>query len=161
VFSPCLSLAIWGARSRWPATRPMRHLFAIFLISTCGCWGSDHQSMVERFRMRATVQDVIVLQQFTGMIVPAHVDPRFALTLRIESIAPPLAGFGNGSTVTFAIHSPMKLFAGATPKSKALDFVLWRERVPGKETVFRLELEVKDGQPAVGADPARPVPAQP
>jgi hypothetical protein len=38
--------------------------------------------------MRATVQDVITQQQFTGIVVQTHFDPRFALNLRIESVCP-------------------------------------------------------------------------
>ena len=71
----------------------MRYLIAAIMISTCVCWGSDQQCTVERFKLRATVQDGIVLQQFTGAVVQAHFDPRFALSLRIESVTPPLTSF--------------------------------------------------------------------
>ena len=135
----------------------MRYLFGILLVGTCVCGGSDQQGAVERFKMRATVQDVVVLQQFTGTVVQAHFDPFFALTLRIESVTPPLTNFTKGSVVTFAIHSPSMLFAGETPKGKTLDFVLSRETQSGKKTVFGLEVERKGGQPDGAANGSQPI----
>ncbi len=142
---------------RWPAMHTMRHLFAILLISACVCWGSEQQGAVERFKMRATVQDVIVLHQFTGAVVQVHLDPRFALTLRIESVTPPLTNFTTGSVVTFAVHSPTKLFAGETPKGKTLDFVVSRETQAGKKTLWGLEVERKSGQPSGAANGSQPI----
>jgi hypothetical protein len=60
----------------------------------------------------AGVEAVTPLTAFSGKVTPVDSDPRFAVTLRIQSTVPvakelPLAG-----TVTFGVHSPSLLFAG-------------------------------------------------
>jgi hypothetical protein len=147
----------WLSFIRWPTIHTMRQFLAILLISECICWGADQPSTVEAFKMRATVQDVVMLGQFSGTIVQTHSDPRFVLTLHIESITPSLSGFTNGSVVSFAIHSPTMLFAGETPKGKAVDFILSREsQVDKMTTSWRLEIERK-GQPDGAANGSQPI----
>jgi hypothetical protein len=96
--------------------------------------------------MRATVTNVTTLQEFRGTAVRAHFDPRFAITLRIESVTPALTNFRPGSLVTFAIHSPPRLFGGETPNGQTLDFTLSREARGSTKGAFTLELQRGVGQ---------------
>jgi len=99
--------------SRWPTRRVMRHTFTILLTTiSCVCARADEQKVVEQFKVRAAVQDVTVLRQFARSVVQTHFDPRYVVTLRIESVTPPLSSLTNGSTMSFAIHSPALLFGG-------------------------------------------------
>jgi len=98
------------------------------------------QSANDEIRLRATVQSVVLLGDFSGVVIPVHFDPRFALTVRIESASPPVAGFAPGSVVTFGIHSPTLLFAGEPAKGKTYDFVLHRKTESGRIRFFYLEV---------------------
>jgi hypothetical protein len=79
--------------------------FAILAISLWACAGGQGQGTNDEFRIRATVQLVSPLTSFSGTITPVGVDPRFALTMRIESAAPTVTDFRAGSAVTLGIHS--------------------------------------------------------
>lgn len=92
----------------------IRNSAGILLMSLCACWTSEPESTVESFKMRATVMDVVALQEFKGTATLTHFDPRFALTVKIEWVTPPLTNFPAGSLATFAIHSPTRLFGGAS-----------------------------------------------
>ena len=82
--------------------------------------------------MRATVQAIVPLTNFSGSVTPVAGDPRFALTVRIESIDPSITNFSAGTVATFAIHSPALLFGPKPAKGKTYDFVLTREIEDGK-----------------------------
>lgn len=129
--------------------RAMRHTFAALLMNASFvCAGADEQKVVEHFRIRAVVQDVIMLGQFTGSVIQTHFDPHYVVILRIESVTSPLSSVTNGANVSFAIHRPTRLFAGETPKGKTLDFVLSRETQAGRSLFFELVVERKSGQTA-------------
>lgn len=86
--------------------------------------------------MRATVQAVVPLTSFSGQVTSVGVDPRFALTLRIESIDHAITNFSAGTVVTLAIHSPALLFGRESAKGKTYDFVLIRESENGRQARF-------------------------
>ena len=94
----------------------------------------------EEFRLRATVQDVVMMAKFSGTVVPIGIDPRYCVTMRVESITPPLSSFTKGATVTFAIHSPSQLFGAAEAKGKTYDLTLSREVAGGKPKYTWLEV---------------------
>jgi len=119
----------------------MRWVFAVVLLNAMACRGAEQQTNVEHFMMRAVVADVVVLQEFKGSAYRTHFDPRFALTLRVESVAPPLTNFTNGTLVTFAIHSPTQLFFGDTPKGKTVDFSLSRKIEADKRIAWGLAVD--------------------
>jgi hypothetical protein len=102
--------------------------------------GQVEQDSAAQIRLRATVERVVPLQQFQGTLVPVHFDPRFALTLRIGRVAPPVADWTPGSRVTFAIHSPAQLFAGDTPQGQTLEFVVSRQVQADRTSFSRLML---------------------
>ena len=86
------------------------------------------------------MQAVVPLANFSGPITPVDVDPRFALTVNVESAVPAVTNFRVGSLVTIAIHSPSLLFGGEPTKGKAYDFVLHRKVADGKVRFFGLQV---------------------
>jgi hypothetical protein len=113
---------------------------AILALSLWACSAGLGQSANDRVRLRATVQAVAPLTSFSGPITPVDVDPRFALTVRIESAVPAVASFTEGAVVTLAIHSPSLLFAGEPTKGKAYEFSLRRKVEDGKVRFFALRI---------------------
>src|SRR5215472_10250694 len=100
--------------------------------------GGQAQSTNDEVRLQATVQAIVPLTSFSGTVTPVDIDPRFALTVRIESIVPELKNFSAGTIATCAIHSPTLLFAGEPTKGRIYDFVLHREIKNGKVKFFGL-----------------------
>lgn len=99
------------------------------------------QSTKNGIHLRATVLDVVPLTDFSGEITSVGLDPRFALTVRIESVDPTITGFSAGAVVAFAIHSPALLFREDASKGKTYDFSLQREIKHGKTRFFGLKVE--------------------
>jgi len=91
-------------------------------------------------RLRATVKAVVPLSDFSGVVTPVDVDPRFALTVRIESAAPATTDFNTGAAVTLAIHSPSLLFGGEPTNGKTYEFLLHKKVEDGKVRFFGLEV---------------------
>jgi hypothetical protein len=119
----------------------MLRALAILFVSLAACTAGQAQKANDEIRLRATVQSVVQLADFSGAVIPVHFDPGFALTVRIESATPPVAGFASGSLVTFAIHSPSLLFVGEPTKGKTYDFVLDRKTESGKVRFSDLKLQ--------------------
>jgi hypothetical protein len=109
-----------------PLTGIQSVLFAAALLAVPT--GASAETNKEIHKLRANVIEVEQLRQFKG---PAQrtltPDPRFVLTVRIESIAPPLAGYTNGNTMSFAIHSPALIGLDRASKGQTYDFVVSRE----------------------------------
>lgn len=120
-------------------------VLAILAMSLSACVASQAQSTTDETQLRATVQAVVLLSRFSGQAIPVDFDPRFALTLHIESAVPSVANFTEGAVVTLAIHSPSLLFAEEPTKGKAYDFVLHRKVQKGKAKFFGLSV-LKVGQ---------------
>jgi hypothetical protein len=126
--------------------RSMFRSFVVLAIIVSACNAGQAQSPGDEIHLRAIVQDVVPLASFSGRIIHVDVDPRFALTVRIQSAVPAVAGFTEGSVVTLAIHSPVLLFAGKPTKGKTYDFSLRREVEHGKVSFLGIRLR-KIGQP--------------
>jgi hypothetical protein len=118
----------------------MLRSITILLLSLAASFAADEKPQREEFRLRATVHDVVVLSSFSGTVTPVDADPRFAVTMRLDSITPSLTNFTKGATVTFAVHSPSRLFAAADVKGKTYDFTLRRETARGKTRYSSLEV---------------------
>lgn len=118
----------------------MIRLLAILGISIWACAAGRAQGPSDEIHLSATVQAVSPLTKFSGTVTPVDVDPRFALTVRIESVVPTVTNFTPGAVVIFAIHSPSQLFAGEPTKGKTYDFVLHRETKDGKVRFFGLKI---------------------
>lgn len=82
--------------------------------------------------LRATVKAVVPLTDFSGQVTPTDFAPRFALTLRVETVKPTVNEFVPGSEITFAIHSPTLLFEGDPDRNLVYDFYLVRTTENGK-----------------------------
>src|SRR5262249_31421985 len=80
------------------------------------------------------------LMDFSGKAKLVGPDPRFALTVRIESAAPAVADFAAGAVVTFGIHSPVKLFGGSPAKGETYNFVLHCRNEAGEASFTHLEV---------------------
>jgi hypothetical protein len=110
------------------------------LLSLVASSAADAKSQLEEFRLRATVRDIVVLSSYSGIVMPVDADPRFAVTMRVDSIMPALINFPKGATVTFAVHSPSVLFDAADAKGKTYDFTLRRNTADGKARFSSLEV---------------------
>lgn len=98
--------------------------------------------------MRATVNDITMLQRFKGSAMVAHFDPRFVITLQIDSVTPPLTNYPADTLASFAIHSVAMLFPEYSQqelKGKAFDFVLSRE-TRGTNSAFTLSRDLGHGR---------------
>jgi hypothetical protein len=98
-------------------------------------WNPSQAQDTHEIYLRATVEAIVPLADFSGSIIRVDPDPRFAMTLQIGSVAPVVAGFSKGTPITFAIHSPSLLFAGEPTTGRAYDFSLGRKVEDGK-TIF-------------------------
>jgi hypothetical protein len=110
----------------------MLRTLAVLAISLVACNEGQSQDTRDEIHLRATVQAVVLLASFSGQVTPVDVDPKFALTVHIESVVPAFAGFTERAVVTLAIHSPSLLFEGESPSGKTYDFVLHRKIEGGK-----------------------------
>jgi hypothetical protein len=118
----------------------MLRSLAILAISLSACYVGPAQSTNDELRLRATVQAAGPLTRFSGTITPVAGDPRFALTVLIESAVPAVDSFTEGAVVTFGIHSPSLLFAGEPTKGKTYNFSLRRKSENGKVSFFGLRV---------------------
>jgi len=124
----------------------MIRLFALTVSLLAGATGQT-QSFVDEVHLRGTVEDVVMLTKFSGKVIPVDFDPRFALTIRIESVDPE-GRFPTGAVVAFAIHSPALLFGAKEAKGRTYDFSVHRKVKRGKTTYFGLKAEDVQTAPA-------------
>lgn len=112
-------------------------LRTLFVLATAlALWNtSQAQDPRDEIYLRATVEAIVPLVDFSGSVIAVDPDPRFAITLHIETATPIVASFSKGTAVTFAIHSPSLLFAREATKGMTYDFSLGR-RVENGKTVF-------------------------
>lgn len=96
----------------------MRRDLAIAVLSCFAVIGVAQQEgaggtrTLNEIQLRAKVQAVVPLNDFSGKVLPVGIDPHFALTMRIASVSPSFTDFNPPDVVTFAIHSPAIVFAG-------------------------------------------------
>lgn len=108
-------------------------------MSLSVCLAAQQQAREEKVNLRATVRDVAPLMGFSGTVTPVDSDPRFALTLWIESVTG-TTNLAARSVITFAVHSPSKLFVGEPVKGKSYDFEVLRKIEHGKVSFSVLQL---------------------
>ena len=113
----------------------------LLVILALGLSVGHAQNKDDEIHLRATVHSLVFLGDFSGKVIPVHADPRFALTMRIESASPAISNFPAGAVVTFAIHSPSLLLGCKAEKGKTYDFVLHRKIENGKMRFFGLHLQ--------------------
>jgi hypothetical protein len=127
----------------------MIRLLVTLLVGLLACTLGQTQSTTDEIHLRATVQNVVPLTDFSGKITPVDFDPRFALTVRIESVEPAVGSFTVGAVVAFAIHSPALLFREDATKGKTYNFSVQREIKHGKTRFFGLKVEKVQTAPAM------------
>jgi hypothetical protein len=66
----------------------MRHTLTIVIPRLLSRAFSHAQNSNDEIHMRATVQAVVPLTSFSGQVTSVDVDPRFALTVHVESVVP-------------------------------------------------------------------------
>ena len=104
------------------------------------CTVGQAQRTDGKIQLRANVRTIVLISHFSGRVIPVNFDPRFALTVSIESATPSSNVFAPGAVVTFAIHSPSELFQAEPAIGKAYDFSLYRTTKKGKVRFCCLEL---------------------
>ncbi len=113
-------------------------VLAMILTSFCA---AQTRPTDDQTHLRATVQKIVTIPEFTGRIIPVAVDPRFAMTVHVESAVPPSDTFAPGSVVTLGIHSPSLLFLEDKVEGKTWDFILYRQTENGKTRYWYIELQ--------------------
>ena len=112
------------------------------------------QNTNDEIHLRATVQSVVPLTSFSGQqVTPVDVDPRFALTVHVESVVPDVPNFPEGAVVTLVIHSPARLFAGEPTKGKTYNFSVRRTFENQKVRFLGLAQEPVSGRKSYGYKP--------
>src|SRR5215470_6122122 len=119
-----------------------KHVSFLVLVAQCfSVWNAPQaQSTEQEINLRATVQAITLLSSFSGTAIRVSGDPRFALTVRIESVVRAIDNLTKGSVTTFAIHSPSLLFDEEATIGKTYEFSLCREIEQGKVTYYGLIL---------------------
>jgi hypothetical protein len=110
----------------------MNRLLILFVAALLTSWAAGAQTngtTNEVVRLKVTVMDVAPLGGFTGALTPTEdVDPRFALTVRIESTVPAITNLQTGTVVTFAVHSPSRFLSGRAGRGQVHDITMpWKK----------------------------------
>lgn len=116
-------------------------ILLILVFSLCTCMAGSTTNNTDELHLRTTIQSVVFLGDFSGVVIPVHADPRFALTVHIESADPAISNFHTGDVVTFAIHSPSLLLGCKAEKGKTYNFVLHKTVENGKVRFFGLQIQ--------------------
>jgi hypothetical protein len=107
----------------------MTRVITAMLATVCMSTVIEAKPRGEQYVLRAKVLESHIISPAYLYPLPAGVirvdfDARFAVSMRVVSMRPPLANFAKNRTVTFAIHSPTMLFATPNPQGKTYDFTL-------------------------------------
>ena len=92
-----------------------------------------------------TVKSIELLGERELKIIPVGIDPRFAVVVHIESVAPPTVPLKEGADEVFAIHSPARLF-----RAREKDVI-------GKKYQFKLTWEKVSNRPRFSQLTANPM----
>jgi hypothetical protein len=122
--------------------RTLTVVISLALLATL----TQAQNSDDKIQLRAVVQSVVPLTGFAGWVTSVDVDPRFALTLHVESVIPAIPDFPVGGVVTLAIHSPTLLFAGKSTRGKAYNFSVHRVLENGNVRFLSLTVDSDPSQ---------------
>jgi hypothetical protein len=106
-------------------------LFAVTLLVSWTAKGESTNNVATNdvVKLRVTVMDVVPLRGFTGPLTPTtDFDPRFALTVRIDSCRPAVTNLKSGTVVTLAAHSPSRFLGGSAEKGKVREITIPRKK---------------------------------
>jgi hypothetical protein len=113
----------------------MREFLTFLAMALFSCWtaqaeGTNSATTNDVVRLRVTVVESVPLRSFRGSLTPTgDVDPRFALTVRIDSCVPAITTLKSGTVVTFAVHSPSLFLRGSAEKGKTHEITMPRKKV--------------------------------
>lgn len=124
----------------------MRHTLTIAISLLLFGAFSHAQNSNDEIHMRATVQAVVPLTGFSGQVTSVDVDPRFALTVHVESVVPAVSNFPEGAVATLAIHSPTLLFAGEPTIGKTYNLSFHRRLEDGNTKFLGLTVDSDSSQ---------------
>ena len=124
----------------------MRHSLPIVISLLLLGTFSHAQGSKDEIHIRGTVQGVLPLTSFAGQATAVDADPRFAMTVHIESVMPAVSDFPEGAVVTLAIHSPTLLFAGEPTTGKPYNFSVTRTLEHGNKKFSGLTVDLAPSQ---------------
>lgn len=90
---------------------------------------------------RATVQDVVLMSQYSGTVIPVHHDPRFVVSLKIVEAEQSVGDKKKGEVLAVAIHSPIRLFDAENPQGQEFRFTIERHFEAGRTSYRNLSAE--------------------
>ena len=105
----------------------------------------EKRMTTDEIQLRAKVNAIVPLQDFSGSVLPVDIDPRFALTVIVVSAVPTIDELKPRAVVTFAIHSPEIVFAGDATKGRTYTFSLCRESENGNVRFRGLGVRLAQG----------------
>lgn len=117
----------------------MTRFIVVLCLSLISGSAAESRSSPKPVQLAGTVQSLKPLTSFSGNVVPVDAAPRYALSIRVESVVG-ATNFAAGQIVTFATHSPSKLFSGEATKGKTYQMELDRKVDHGKVTFSGLRL---------------------
>ena len=103
--------------------------FVLLICLTAAGQGTNDVTTNDVARLSVTVLDVVPLHSFAGSLTPtSDVDPRFALTVRIDSCVPAITNMKSGIVITFAVHSPSRFLGGSAEKGETHQIEMSRKK---------------------------------
>jgi ketosteroid isomerase-like protein len=104
--------------------------------------GVPDESMIMTIRFKARVEEVKMLSRYEGEVRPVHVDPRYVIVVRVESVSPEGKGIRASQRIAFAIHSPARTFHGDRAEGNTYAFSIEREEAGGAVRWRALSVDV-------------------
>lgn len=130
----------------------MQKVIPVILVLLANELSGPAQPTNETFRLRATVTDVRRLDDGKPIIDPAR-----AITVRIESISPPLANYTNGSYMAIVFPKPARPVMDESCKGQKYDLVVSREVHGDARGPWHLDSATPARQPDGAANRSQPV----
>ena len=105
---------------------------ALLVFRAAQAQSTDSVEANDVVRLNITVMNVVPLRSFSGTLTPTgHGDPRFALTVRIDSCLPVVTNLNSGTVVTFGVHSPSLFLGGSAEKGSTNVITMPRTKAEG------------------------------
>ncbi|HOX42410.1 MAG TPA: hypothetical protein PK668_02375 [Myxococcota bacterium] len=117
------------------------------LAGAAAAVAGEEKPVETKIAFTGEVTGLVMLFDYEGKAIPIGADPRFALSVEVERVAPEDPSFTPGKVTVFAIHSPALLFGGtglAEAKEivgQRFDFTVEKHAEPGHCTWGALHVE--------------------
>jgi hypothetical protein len=119
----------------------------VLVASAAAAQAGEAKPVETQIAFTGEVTALVMLFDYAGQAIPIGADPRFALSVEIERVAPADPSFTPGKVTVFAIHSPALLFGGAGLTAaeeivgQRFDFTVKKYADPGRCTWGALHVE--------------------